>query len=100
MKELLQAYTLDQIAIFIVLLALAVKGFVDFYDWAKARFRKPVDKEYIEKEKDEKIKSDLQLHTEKINELVNNQLQMQEHIKENNRMISLLIESDKDDIKA
>ena len=41
--ELLSTYSVGEILIFIVLLALAFKGVVDFYDWAKKRIRGHVD---------------------------------------------------------
>lgn len=35
MLDLLKNYSLTDIAIFVVMLAFAIKGVVDFYDWAK-----------------------------------------------------------------
>jgi len=37
MLDLLKNYSLSEIVIFVVVLALAVKGVIDFYDWAKNR---------------------------------------------------------------
>ena len=46
MQDLLQNYSLEQIIGFIVILALAIKGLIDFYDWAKVRFNAITSKEH------------------------------------------------------
>ena len=40
MLDFLKNYLLTNIAIFIVMLAFAIKGVIDFYDWAKKRITK------------------------------------------------------------
>lgn len=89
MIDLLQKFSLEQILIFGVLLALAIKGVVSFFDWVQDRNRKVAKK-------------------------INQPANMQEKINKNNKQIQdlkksiqllvkkvdLLIESDKDDIKA
>ena len=96
MQELLETYSGSQIAMFLVILALAIKGIIDFIDWAKKRTRK-----YFQKEnKENKIHEDLsdeiecckiQIQTinkkaEATDETLNNILEK----------INLLIDSDKD----
>lgn len=100
MQELLETYSGSQIAMFLVILALAIKGVIDFIDWAKKRTRK-----YFQKEnKENKIHEDLsdeiecckiQIQTinkkaEATDETLNNILEK----------INLLIDSDKDQIKT
>lgn len=46
MINLLQQYSLSNIIIFIIVLALAIKGLVSFIDWAHARVKKVFDKEH------------------------------------------------------
>ena len=40
MLDLLKNYSLTDIAIFIVMLAFAIKGVIDFYNWTKNRITK------------------------------------------------------------
>jgi len=40
MLVLLQNYSIEDIAIFIVILALATKSIITFFDWAKERVQK------------------------------------------------------------
>ena len=86
MLNLLNNYSLTEIIIFIITLAFAIKGIVDFYDWAKKRIKEPVDKTYIEKEMKQKVLDTLESHNEQINKI--------------SKAIDILIASDKDDIKA
>ena len=93
MLNLLNNYSIQEILIFIVSLALAIRGAVDLYDWAKNRIRKPIDEE-IEKEKqDEDLMNRVQSHEEAITETRKNQSEIL-------RIVNILIDSDKDDIKA
>lgn len=49
MLDLLQTYSLEEIAIFIVMLALAVKGVVDFLDWVKHKYQEKFKKDFDRK---------------------------------------------------
>ena len=86
MIELLNNYSLTEILMFIIMLAFAIKGVIDFYDWAKKRIKEPVDKTYTEKEMKQKVLGTLESHNEQINKI--------------SKAIDILIASDKDDIKA
>lgn len=86
MLDLLKNYSLTDIIIFIIMLALAIKGFIDFYDWAKNRLSKTTNKKYTEKEMQKKVLDTLESHNEQIDKM--------------SKAINILIESDKDDIKA
>lgn len=91
--ELLSTYSVGEILIFIVLLALAFKGVVDFYDWAKKKIRDRMgDITEKENEKDT-IK-------ENIDELFKMQKAQKESIDKLTDSVNLLLQSDKDDIKA
>ena len=37
MEDLLTTYTLDKITIFVIMLAFAIKGFLDMYDYVEGR---------------------------------------------------------------
>ena len=86
MLDLLNSYSLSEIIIFIIMLAFAIKGVVDFYDWAKQRIKDPVDKIYNQKEMQKKALDILEFHNKEIKKM--------------SKAINILINSDKDDIKA
>ena len=86
MLNLLQQYSLTEIIIFIITVALAIKGIIDFYDWAKQRIKVPLDKRYTNKEIQQKVLDTLNAHNEQIDTMA--------------KSINILIASDKDDIKS
>lgn len=86
MLDLLNNYSLTEILIFVITLSFAIKGIVDFYDWAKKRIKEPVDKAYNNKEMQEKVLETLESHNKQIEDM--------------SKAINILIASDKDDIKA
>ena len=86
MLDLLKNYSLTDIAIFFIMLAFAIKGIVDFYDWAKNRITKTTSKQQSVEELHQKMMDILELHNEQINKMA--------------KLINILIKSDRDDIKA
>lgn len=86
MLDLFKNYSLTDISIFVVMLSLAIKGIVDFYDWAKNRIQHPLDVRYNNKEMQKKVLETLESHNAEIDKM--------------SKAINILIESDKDDIKA
>ena len=46
MLELLSAFTLKQIIAFLIMSALAIRGVLDFYDWAKNKYKEKFNKDY------------------------------------------------------
>lgn len=89
MPELLQTYSIEQILIFIIILAVAIKGFFDFWDWIKNRFDKVVEN----KEKKDIVR-------EQIDKLFEIQVVQNKAIDELTQSVELLLKSDKDEIKA
>lgn len=86
MLDLLNNYSLTEILIFVIMLAFAIKGVVNFYDWAKKRIKEPVDKIYSDKEMQKKVLETMESHNKQIDSMA--------------KAINILISSDKDDIKA
>ena len=86
MLDLLKNYSLTDIAIFFIMLAFAIKGIVDFYDWAKNRITKTTSKQQSVEELHQKMINTLELHNEQIDKMA--------------KLINILIKSDRDDIKA
>lgn len=89
MIQLLTTYPLGEILSLIVILALAIKGVVSFWDWAYERLKKIFKKE-----------NQQETDREKIDKLIQQQAELNEKIKTLTTKINILVESDKDDIKS
>lgn len=89
MAQLLNNYSLHEILIFLIALALGIKGFITFWDWAVDRLRKIFHKE-----------NQQDLDREKIHQLSENQEKLIDDMGKLTKKIDILIESDKADIKA
>lgn len=100
MIALLQHYSLSDILIFIVFLALAIKGLVTFFDWARDRIRQAFDVEHQHLSEKERLEKRLQENSQMIKTLQENQQKSDKLLKDLFNKISMLIESDRDDIKA
>ena len=56
MLGLMGAFSIEKIITFIILLALAIKGVWGYVDWAKGKYQDKFNKDYIQKEKEQKQK--------------------------------------------
>lgn len=83
MINLLEQFSLNEIVVFVILLGTAVKGFLSFLDWLNEKGVKFFNSKYQKPKQTEKV----------IQELIN-------EIKSLKEDVGLLMESDKDDIKA
>lgn len=93
MVELLQTVSLDQIVLIVITLACSLKGLISFYDWGKERLGKIFLKDQNAKEEIENIK-------EAIQELKKSQMETYQDLKDIKNSLQILLESDRDDIKA
>lgn len=100
MKDLLSAYSIEDIILFIVFLALAIRGLVSFYDWAIGRIRNYVDKAHNEKKKEEELEAKVSQNREILCQLEKNQIELTSSLSNLEGKIDLLMESDKDAIKS
>lgn len=100
MMDLLQHYSLSDIVFFIVFLSVAVKGFITFFDWARNRLRQAFDVEHQHLSEKERLEKRLQDNNYMIKILQESQQKSDELLKDLSDKINMLIESDKDDIKA
>lgn len=89
MEELLQQYSVSDILIFIVILALAIKELSSYIDWAKGKRNQCFTEEIGKRDKLEQFEN-----------LVKRQNQTDNDIKEIKQSLQMLIQSDRDDIKA
>ena len=87
--QLLKQFDITTFLTFIIVLALAAKGVIIFFDWVKERLMKMFNKQTKKQRQIEQ----LQQQENSIKELKNNMESIQSKM-------NLLIESDKDDIKA
>ena len=100
MLELFQHYTISDILIFIILLALAIKSFVSFLDWGFQYIKKFFDIGYSKLTQKEALQDRLQHGSQVMAMLQSNQKRNNELLKQLFSKIDLLIQSDKDSIKA
>lgn len=98
--ELLASYSIEQILTFIVCLALAIKGCVSFWDWGYNRLRQVFQKETDEDNKEKQLEDQLNRIEENLNTFIEAQKVMTDDISQMKQQISVLSESDKDDIKS
>lgn len=100
MVELLQAYSVGEILIFILLLSIAIKEFFTLLDWGKGRLKKYFKKETSSLEKFNEIEVKDQEQDKKIEEIIKLQRQTQQNIEVIMNKLQILMNSDKDSIKA
>ena len=89
MENLLKTFTIEQIILFTVLLAAAIKGIVTWIDWANQKLNNKLS----QKQNEDEFKKDM-------NALKTTVTTINEKIDNMTSLIDLLMISDKDDIKA
>ena len=100
MLQLLQTYSIQNILIFIVILALAAKSVISFFDWAKERIQKVFNKQHSKLSKKERLEQRLQHGSQIMKKLQTDQEATDKILEGLSNKIDMLIESDRDDIKA
>lgn len=103
MKDLLANYSLSEIAFFLVIVVVAIKELVQLIDWFKARLKQIYDKDYAAQEEHEKLENEI----EDLNKFYGEKkvvdegfAKFEKAFEKVNTQIEMLIESDKEDIKA
>lgn len=100
MLELFQHYSISEIFIFIILLALATKGVVEFFSWGQEKLSKIFHFKYNKLTEKEKLQQQLAQQASAIQVLKEQQKSTDMYLKSMQSKIDLLIDSDKDDIKS
>lgn len=100
MKDLLNTFSIEQILLFIVMLAIAIKGISSWIDWAKSKAGRLIEKTNEKKEIQKSIESLTQSQQTMREEIEFCQKQTKEAIGKIENSIDLLLASDRDDIKA
>lgn len=93
MLELLSTFSIAQILLFIVLLAVAFKKVADFIDWVQDKIKKRDKKTITQQEEQQK-------RIDRFDQLEKNVVEMNEYMKDMGNKINILMDSDKDAIKA
>ena len=95
MAALLSEFTIGQIVLFVVLLAAAVKGIIEFMKWFSSTMKEKVHRE----ERPEKIQQRLeemgQIHAEEVAKLQQRDEELQKGIDDLKANVNVLIESDR-----
>lgn len=100
MLDLLQHYSISEIFLFIVLLALAFKGIVTFFEWLQERIKKAFNIKFGKISEKERMNKKIEDGEIFMNELREHQKQNDETLQGLSKKIDMLVESDRDDIKA
>lgn len=100
MEKLLTNFSPSDIILFVILAAIAIKGIVDFFDWAHDRLKRKFDSDYNEQNKQSDIEKKFLEDEERIKQLELNQTKTLETLTKLNEKVDMLIDSDKDDIKS
>ena len=98
--EFLSEFTFAEFLVFALIFILAIKESINFNDWAKTKFRKATNKALKEKKEHDKIEEEIEdLNSEK--EVFDKEFkEVDDRFKKIEESIEMLIESDKEDIKA
>lgn len=97
MKDFIETYSAQEILLFLVTFALAIKGLVSFWDWGYARLKQVFKKESDQEQEIDSIQKQFNEHLKNYEIMQNSQ---NETLKLLTNKINLLIDSDKDSIKS
>ena len=100
MLELLQHYSISEIFLFIILLALAFKSVVSFFEWLEERLKKAFNIRFGKMSEKEKINKRIEDGENFMTQLREHQKHNDEALQDLSKKIDTLVESDRDDIKA
>ena len=100
MITLLQRYSISEILIFIVILALAIKSLITFFDWVQQRFKKAFNKKYNILSEKQELERHLAQDRQLIESLKKKQQNTDNILDKLSSKIDVLIQSDRDDIRS
>lgn len=100
MLQLLQRYSLSDILIFIVILCIAIKGLLSFFDLIGTKTRKIFTKQYQKISQREQVHKNLKENAEILERLRIRQDNLQAVLNKIKDKINIMMQSDRDAIKA
>lgn len=89
-----------KILMFVVLLACAIKGAVSFYEWAYEKLKQIFNLEHTKVNEKQQLERKLNHGSQIMRDLQKNQQQTDEILESLTEKINMLVDSDRDDIKA
>lgn len=98
--SVLKDFPISEILLCIVGVLVLIKWIIEYFDWGHKRTKDKYDQEAERKKNIEDINEKLNQNSEDIKMLIEMQKQQNKKIEQQNLRIELLIDSDKDDIKA
>lgn len=100
MLDILKQYQLYEVLTVLVAFAFGVKGFITFYDWAVGRLRNVFSKENLEQTEKKELKEKIKSYDIKLDTFSQSQESLIKCIDSLSDRIDLLVNSDREDIKA
>lgn len=100
MEELLNTYSVSEILIFAMMLFVAIKGVTDAYDWVRGKISKVTDRELQKRKKDKDIEIRFDVNSNDIQKILKHLEDSDKKMETLTKSVQMLIDSDKDDIKA
>lgn len=100
MKDLLVNYSLSEIVLFFIFLVVAVKELISLIDWFRDRLKKVYDKDYSAKEEHEKLENEIEDISDGQKKVDTGLIEINRHFEKVDSFIEMLVESDKESIKA
>lgn len=100
MIDLLQQYSLSNIIVFSIVLALAIKSLISLYDWVYDRLKKGFGKQHTKLTEKQELEKRLQHGSQIMTMLQSNQEETDAILQDLSAKIDMLIDSDMDSIKS
>ena len=98
--SVLKDFPISEILLCIIGVLVLIKWIIEYFDWGHKRTKDKYDQDTKRNKDIEDINEKLNQNSEDIKMLIEMQKQQNEKIEQQNLRIELLIDSDKDDIKA
>ena len=98
--SVLKDFPISEILLCVIGVLVLIKWIIEYFDWGHKRTKDKYDQEAKRNKDIEDINEKLNQNSEDIKMLIEMQKQQNEKIEQQNLRIELLIDSDKDDIKA
>lgn len=99
-EKLLQNYSIGELIVLGILVALSIKGLINFYDWAADRIRKAFHKQSKEEKEKQDILDRLDTQIAATAALAGEIQKVRQEEEALRNKLDVLFESDKDDIRA
>ena len=100
MQQLLSNYSFAEILLFAIVIAFAIKEIVDFVDWGYSKAKQKISKDQKPKDLEEKLNQTIKMQQQEIEQLREKEKALSSSMGSLDEKLTILINSDRDDIKA